>query len=226
MLISDIESIELFGVNLLDQDDSLNLIDEIIELPLRKSCKIFKEKGIETVMSSANKNNILSLGEKRIEKEDIKGKEYFLPLPTFKDAGKGYAWIMLNFDTLSDENKELVFSLESKLGDNYIWFAHPFRLGNLDYQIKVGIYTYDELKSWLSEDEIPKGIEFDKYASEFEHRHIILSYNDRYPPNTVILRYPINLDTKVSEVETYYASLAERFNNQLIKEDEHFKEYC
>lgn len=57
MLIKEIEPINKPGVNLLQQDNTSNIIDELIELPLRKACKIFKQKGIETVMSSANKNN-------------------------------------------------------------------------------------------------------------------------------------------------------------------------
>ena len=55
------------------QDDSSNIIDKIVELPLRKPCKIFKQKGIETVMMSANKNNILKPGEQVVEKEDVYG---------------------------------------------------------------------------------------------------------------------------------------------------------
>lgn len=44
----------------------------MIELPLRQACVIFKEKGIETVMSSANKNNVLSRNKKRVEREDVR----------------------------------------------------------------------------------------------------------------------------------------------------------
>ena len=68
MLINQIEPINEAAINLLE-DDTTNIIDKIIELPLRKACKIFKEKGIETVMSSANKNNVLKSGEKTIEKD-------------------------------------------------------------------------------------------------------------------------------------------------------------
>ena len=66
MLISEINPIDYRGVNLLNMDATTKYIDGIIELPLRNACKIFKQKGIETVMSSANKNNILSLGETSI----------------------------------------------------------------------------------------------------------------------------------------------------------------
>lgn len=117
MLIKEIEPINEPAVNLLEQDSKVDIIDKIIELPLRKACKVFREKGIETVMSSANKNNVLRDGEKRIEKEDVYGSfDKLFENYLFLEAGKGYAWIMLNFNTLSDENKDLLFELEERIG--------------------------------------------------------------------------------------------------------------
>lgn len=70
MLITDIEPIDKWGKNLLKEEDSTaeEIIDTIIEKPLRAACRIFREKGIRTVMSSANKNNVLKEGEHPIEK--------------------------------------------------------------------------------------------------------------------------------------------------------------
>ena len=94
------------------KNDDNNIIDQIVELPLRKACKIFKQKGIETLMSSANKNNILKPGECPIEKEDVYVSiEKLFENRNFLEAGRGYAWIMLNFNTLSDENNDLLFNL-------------------------------------------------------------------------------------------------------------------
>ena len=167
MLISQIEPINDATVNLL-QDHTNNLIDEIIELPLRRACKIFKQRGIETVMSSANKNNILKPGEHPIEKEDVYGgMEKLFETHTFLEAGKGYAWIMINFNTLSDENKDLLFDLEKrkgkngeKIGEQLIWFVHPAEMtGNIEFSLRIGKYDYDYLRLCLPEEEIPKNIE-------------------------------------------------------------------
>lgn len=226
MLIKEIEPINKAGVNLLQQDDIPNIIDEIIELPLRKACKIFKQKGIETVMSSANKNNVLPIGEKPTEREDVYGKQWLYPSPTFEDAGKGYSWIMINFDSLSDLNKDLLFSIEEKNGNNgekigekIIWFVHPFTMGNLDYKIRTGQYSYEFLKICLSDDEIPQDIEIDERLSKFEKKHVVLSYNDRYPTNTVVIRMPINEKTTVEEVEEYFANFAKSFNDQIVNKE-------
>lgn len=228
ILISKIEPIGNPGINLLDADRPEQKIDGIIELPLRKACKLFRKKGIETVMSSANKNNLTKPGEKPKEKEDVSGKSQhlFLDAPTFEDAGVGYAWIMLNFDTLSDDNKDMLFSLEErvgpngeKIGERGIWFVHPFMMGNLSYDLKTGKLDYEYLKTILTEDEMPPKIEKDERLAKFEAKSIILSYNDRYPADVVMIRMPINESTTVAEVEDYFYKFAEALKQQSIKRE-------
>lgn len=221
MLISEVEAIGNIGINLLQKENPKDIIDKVVELPLRNACKILLEKGIETVMSSANKNNVLPVGEKPTEREDVYGKQCFYPSPTFEDAGKGYSWIMINFDSLSDSNKDLLFSIEEKTGDigekigeKIIWFVHPFTMGNLDYKIRTGQYSYEYLRTCLADDEIPQNIEIDERLAEFEKRHVVLSYNDRYPTNTVVIRMPVKETTTVKEVDEYFTKFARCFKNQ------------
>ena len=152
MFIRDIEPIGDASVDLLNDSD--DIINSIIELPLRSACRVFKEKGIETVMSSANRTNLVGSGEKVIEKEDIGNNPFETHM--FYEAGKGYGWIMLNFETLSDENKELLFELEDEkdaggnlVGQKRIWFVHPSEMsGNIEYGLKIGKFIYDYLKSY------------------------------------------------------------------------------
>lgn len=194
MLISEINPIDYRGVNLLNMDATTKYIDGIIELPLRNACKIFKQKGIETVMSSANKNNILSFGENSIEREEILQNEAPSTRFSYEVAGKGYAWIMLNFDTLSEENKNWLFELESRknekgesIGEKAIWFVHPYSL--------------------------PKHLQ---KSEEFEKRRLLLTYHDGlYPKSSVFLRMPLNDKTTVDEVDNYFSQLAECFKSQI-----------
>ncbi len=228
ILVKQIEPINKQGINLLKTDNTEAIIEKVVELPLQEACKIFARKGIETVMSSANKNNVLQQGQKPKEKQDVfgNGQQFFWPRPSYEDAGKGYAWIMLAFESLSDENKDLLFSLEERkdtngnaVGEKAIWFVQPCIMGNIDYQIKVGKYSNAFLSEVLTEDESSgfKNVKLDPKLAEFEKRRIVLAYNDRYPSETVFLRMPIDETTTVEEVQKYFVKFAQTFKSQIIK---------
>lgn len=193
MLISEIKPIIDRGVNLFNIDSGENYIDKIIELPLRNACKIFKAKGIETVMSSANMNNLLKPGEKPFEREELLKLQEPQKRPSYELAGRGYAWIMLNFETLSNENKEWLFALEDRknekgdpIGQKAVWFVHPYYL--------------------------PKHLQ---KSEKFEERAMLISYHDGfYPKSSVFLRMPITDETTVEEVDIYFSKLAESFKEQ------------
>ncbi|MBQ6991690.1 MAG: hypothetical protein IJN50_02060 [Clostridia bacterium] len=207
MLIKEIEPIDKFGVDLLNRENADEVIDAIIELPLRRACKFFRQKGVKTVMSSANKNNVLKPGIKPTEKEDINDPALFLfwPAPTFEDAGKGYAWIMIDFESLSNENKDLLFSLESRTGKNSepvgekgIWFVKAHNMFEHDTNYNG-----------------------DNRQKEFMKRRIQLSYNDGlYPKKVAIIRMPVNEQTTVEEVDEYFSKFAQSFKSQVINKEE------
>lgn len=187
MLVKDVEPITSVGVDLIEQEDFERVVEEVIELPLQRACKIFAQKGIRTVMSSANKNNVLKKGEKPVEKEDIdeRNLDWSPQRPSFEEAGKGYAWIMIDYDALSDENKDWLFDLEARRGENSgkeaIWFVQPFQRSSVEYNLMIGKYDYEYIKQVWSEDVMPppQGIEIDHRLAEFERRHTILGYNSR-----------------------------------------------
>ncbi len=191
MLIKEIEPITHVGINLLGKENLEQMVIENIELPLQKTCRIFAKKGIETVMSSANKNNILSRGEIPVEKEDIdiRNMQIGEKTPLFDEVGKGYSWIMLNFDTLSNENKDWLFELEARegkngeqIGNKAIWFIQPCAFSDIQYSLRTGKLDYDYLKQIVSEEEekeIPQDIQVDERLAEFDKRHTILGYNWR-----------------------------------------------
>lgn len=202
-LIKDIEPNGSIGRNLLKENNPDEIIDSIVEEPLRKACKIFRSKGIETVMSSANKNNILKPGEKPTEKEDVEGKHFYLNSPTFEDAGKGYAWIMLNYAGLSPENQDILFLLSERkgpngenIGERIVWFIRAFTSGLF----------------WETSD-------ISEAEKRFDDSSIILRYNDRYPDRNVVLRMPITDATTVEEVERHFVQLAELLKQQELKKD-------
>ena len=229
MYIKDVEPIGNVGEELLDKENAEEIIDKIIEEPLKKPIKSFYKKGIRTIMSSANKNNVVPKGGKPKKKKDVSGNSQYLFLdgPTFEDAGIGYAWIMIDFDTLSVENKEILLKLEerkdekgNKVGEEAVWFVHPTIMGNIDYQMKTGRFNYSLLGHTAKDEEPIEIVKEDPQYVRFEDKAIILKYNNRYPVNTVVLRMPVNDETTVEKVEEYFCKIAELMKSQKTKEVE------
>ena len=203
MLVKDVKPIGRIGKDLLENKDAKQIIETIIEKPLQKACMECKEKNIETVMSSANKNNLVKKNKKRINKKEIledieKGK-----IRTFLSAGKGYGWLMLNYNTLSDENKEIVFSLEKELGEDTIWFLEP-----------TYVEVVNPIRQRFGFKILDIDLKEDKYKEEFEKRKLRLMYSNIYPRKSVFIRMPIEENTQSEEVEEYFSKILSRLKKQ------------
>lgn len=193
MLIKEIKPIGKVGKDFLNNENADNVIDKIIELPLRKACKIFKNKNIETNMSSANRKNLPKNGTKRIEREDLKLDDKFHYIGTnFTSAGKGYAWIMMNYDKLSNENKDKIFELREKLTEKGVWFVYSM------YYVKF--HTEEN--------------EYNDYKKIFDEKSFRLIYNNKYPRRAIFIRMPISEETTVEEVEEYFCKIANEMLQQ------------
>ena len=192
MLIKEIKPIGKVGKKLLETENADEIIDKIIELPLRKACKIFKNKNIETNMSSCNKNNLVKKGKQRIEKEDLKIDDkihYFNP--NFTVAGKGYAWIMLNYDKLSHKNQEKIFAMQEEMSEKRIWLVYSMYYAKFN---KPEEYTEDKKR--------------------FDEKSFRLVYNNKYPRRAIFVRMPISNETTVEQVENYFCEFANKMADQ------------
>lgn len=123
-------------------------------------------------------------------------------MQTFMEAGKGYAWLMINYNTLSDENRKIIFSLEKELGEDTIWFVKSNYIDAMNgfrrrFKMKQLVETFD-----------------DKYAEEFKKKQLLLMYNNKYPRRNVFIRMPIDENTKVDDVENYFSKII----SQLVKQ--------
>ena len=119
---------------------------------------------------------------------------------------------MLNFDSLSCQNKELLFHLEqkkdkagNKTGEKAIWFM---RGSSSCFDIVAPSRNFQRQTS--SENKKEKEL-----SDKFEKRHIVLSYNDGYYPKRVVsIRMPINEKTTAEEVDVFFKNFARSFQNQ------------
>lgn len=202
MIVSEIRPIGKIGKDLLKNENSDRIIEKIIEKPLQKACKIAKSKNIETVMSSANKKNVVWKKEDRINRAEIEVHIQQRRMLSFTQAGKGYAWIMLNYNTLSDENRKILFSLEKELGEQAIWFVKSNYIEFLNRIRKV--FKLKELAEVFD----------DTYAKQFKKRQLLLMYNNKYPRRSVFLRMPIEPNTQSEEIELYFCAIMEKLAKQ------------
>lgn len=192
MLVKEVKPIGKVGENLLENKSAEKLIEMLIEKPLQKACAVCREKNIDTVMSSGNKNNIVKKDTNRIKRKDVIEAAKKHKIQTFLRAGKGYAWLMINYNTLSDQNREIIFCLEKELGEDAIWFVKSSYVEFLNllrkpFRLKKIVERFD-----------------DKYADKFKEKQLLLMYNNKYPRRNVFIRMPINEDTRVEEVEEYF----------------------
>ena len=200
MLVSDVKRNLSNGKNLIESENPDLIIEKLVERPLQKACKEFKNKNIETCMSSANNKNIIKKGKKAVTIYDVQEKAKKHRLQTFLQAGKGYAWIMLNYNTLSKENKEIVFLLQNEFGKDAIWFVKP-----------CFAKFYKKLQNFFNQNDVILS-SYDKYDKTFEENQIILMYNtNQYPGRSVFIRMPINEKTSVEDVENYYDNIIAKF---------------
>lgn len=202
MLLSEVKPIGKVGKDLLENKNAEEIIKTIIEKPMQKACLACKEKNIETSMSSANKNNIVKKNKTRIGKKDVMEKLAKHKTQTFLEAGKGYAWLMLNYNTLSDENREILFDLEETRGEDSIWFVKSCYVETMNklrkpFKLKPLVETFDDI-----------------YANKFKEKQLILMYNNKYPRRSVFIRMPIDDKTTVKDVESYFEEIISKLKTQ------------
>ena len=74
-------------------------------------------------------------------------------------------WVENNYYQCGNEkmclDKDILFKIEETVGPNgekrgekVIWFVHPFPIGNIDYKLKTGQISYEDIKPYMAEDEI------------------------------------------------------------------------
>lgn len=202
MLISEVNPIGKIGKNLLENKNAEEVIKTIIEKPMQKACLACKQKNIETSMSSANRKNISKNRSNRINKKDVEQKLAQNKTQTFLEAGKGYAWLMINYNTLSDENRKMLFNIEETLGEDAVWFVKSCYVETMNklrkiFKLKPLVEIFD-----------------DTYANEFKQKQLVLMYNNKYPRRSVFIRMPINETTTVGEVETYFDGIITKLKPQ------------
>lgn len=175
MKLTEIEPIFESYVEVLNRND----LNKIIEKPLLPACQCLYDKNIQTLMTSANRFNVIGL-----EKVSENAKSHY-------SYGQHYAWLWIDYSSLSLKNKELVQS----------WYEQE---KGKDQTNRLFLCT-------ISSN--PKSWDFDAFLI---HNQIQLN-TPCYSDSAFIIRYPVNEDTTVEEVQDYFLNLANAFYPQYEK---------
>ena len=194
-------------------------IDEIIERPLREAVKDLFRKNIITIMSSANEINVQWLDEDGNNmyqtREDFDATKY--------SYGEGFAYIILDYDSLSDKNKKTIDNLYNELnsqeeqqiytkpitteqsykGNKRIIYAihqveNPEHAWQIDYENTLGLLTGTGAEA--------SDIDFMRKSN--------FVYTTPYTERSVIIRYPVNEETEEEEVEEFFSSICSKLETQ------------
>ena len=151
-------------------------------------------------MSSCNKNNLANGNKKRMTKKDL--IEYKSVWKSFVELGQGYAWIMINFETLSKKNKEIFFSLENEIGEENILFV---KCNYIEFMNSIRkFFRLKQLTETFS----------DEYSDIFEEKQILLMYNNKYPRRSIFIRMSIDENTISEEVEEFFENVISKLETQ------------
>ena len=194
-------------------------IDEIIERPLREAVKDLFRKNIITIMSSANEINVQWLDEDGNNmyqtREDFDAIKY--------SYGEGFAYIILDYDSLSDKNKKIIDDLYNELNpqEEQQIYTKPITAEQSYKGNKRIIYAIHQVENpghaWQIDSENTLGLLTGTGAEVSDMDFMRKSnfvYTTPYTERSVIIRYPVNEETEEGEVEEFFSSICSKLENQ------------
>ena len=109
---------------------------------------------------------------------------------------------MINYNTLSEENKEILYEIEEEKGEESIWFV---KTDFIELRNKIRrIFKLKEIDEYRN----------DKYAKKFKEKEVMLRYNNKYPDKNVFIRMPIYQYTEVEDIELYFDRIISKLKKQ------------
>lgn len=223
VLVKDIDVIALDG----EYDVNDEVLCKFIEKPVRKACISLTNNGIKTLMSSCNKKNFYN-PDLKVEEQLYIG--YYDQSKNAWPIGNGYAWIMIDWEELNDDNKAYLLCLHDGIKSINLNEKEQLRLNNISdgkQSNLIKLYEYrrvDEFISALLESMSIKEKqrllltingktlnEDDNYDARSEVLYGCNSLNNHGSHyRTVLIRYPIDEETTIKEVEDYYDSITKQ----------------
>lgn len=213
-------------VNPIKFDGKIKLSDEVsfytcIELPLINAVKELNDMGMTTLMSSANKIDVSKRNEPIKELTNHGNGEHF-------NLGNGYSWIMIDWESLSDENKRQFIlmnngSIPINLSDIALNnLKHNCEINKLPVLPKelISFYEVFDFRVFLQDSSLigklptdkPEDFQFQKSRRGYGCVNSLCNHGKDY--RTVVISYPLDENTTITEVEEYYRNIIKNLSRQ------------
>lgn len=173
--VIDIEPIWVDSVTILHESD----LEKVVELPLLGACKELFRKNIRTIASSCNKFNATSLGNYG---NNERVGEY---IKNSMGIGEHYAWLMIDYDSLNEENRKVFESL-------------------YESNKELVLYSVDNSFLLFGADE--------KFREKCNKG--VINNHSHYGYRVVTLRYLLNENTTSKEVSNYYINIVNKLKKE------------
>lgn len=207
-------------------DGEIKLSDEVslytcIELPLINAVKELNDMGMTTLMSSANKIDVSKRNEPIKKLINNGNGEHF-------NLGNGYSWVMIDWESLSDENKrQFILMNNGSIPINMSDVA----LNNLKHNCEINklpvlpkeliafyevfdfrVFTQDSSLIGKLPTDKPEDFQFQKSRRGYGCVNSLCNHGKDY--RTVVIRYPLDENTTITEVEEYYRNIIKNLSRQ------------
>lgn len=234
MLLKDVVPIQADSKSVYSEGD----LTKLCEVSVLEACKIFLNLVVCTVMSSGNVDNVLTFQKARV----VYTEKDIIPADTNDFSyGYGYAWIMLDYDSLNHLNKDLVLSLSSDESCEIVdclsdeakaLFIQRCRIDNVkpaDNQLVQlclvpnrscrMYFTHHRYHQKLTEELTKLKTNpnpLDNLSTAFYEKANML-FTTPYKERVVLLRYPVGEMTTVEEVSSFFVNLASKFSKNTLE---------
>lgn len=173
--VENVEPIWADSVTILYESD----LEKVVELPLLEPCKELFRKNIRTIASSCNKFNVMGLGN--YGNDERVGKY----IKNSMGIGEHYAWLMIDYDSLCEENRKVLESIYESNND-------------------LILYSVDDSFLLFGADE--------KFREKCNKG--VVNKHPHYGYRVVTLRYPLNENTTSKEVSNYYINIVNKLKKE------------
>ena len=185
---------------------------------------IYSEFEMDKNSTSANANDVKTRYTKIGMYRHLRGDGHF-------NIGNGYAWVMIDWASLSQENKQLFMQLNSGeiqiplTETEKVSFEHNCKLNQFPFK-QSGLVKFFEIVDYyklvngqITPNQLPQSSPEDTYFDSVKSGYVVDNFllNHGLDFRAVVIKCPIDETTKASDVNKYFNFIVQKLTMQASK---------